>query len=130
MVNKEFTKDRILWQSTIVKFRNGKLGLAIRDKISDEDNDGDEVFILYDKEKKMFYDSKRLCCYDENLRNTLSEKGIYRKLNSIINNTSDEVALEDSDWDVVKVAVYAYALDAFKVLTGEKEISWLYQIND
>lgn len=128
-MNKKFTKNMISWQCTIVKFRNGKLGLAINDKISENDNDGDEAFIVYDKYSKKFIGIQRLDCYDDNLKNNLSEKGIYRKINAVVNNTSEEVILSDSEWDVIGVNVYPYALDAFKTITSDDDILWLYHIN-
>lgn len=132
MGNKGFTKNMISWQSTIVRFRNGMLGLAICDKISKNDNDGDEVFMIYDKDTKMFIGSQRLCCYNDDLKNTLSLKGVFGKLNSVIENDVKDfhnVPLEDNDWDIVNVVVYPYALDAFKVLTNNEKIYWKYNIN-
>ena len=132
MDNKTFIKDMILWQSTIVKFRNGFLGLAICNKTSKDDNDGDEVFMVYDKITKTFIGSQRLCCYDDFLKNTLSLKGVFGKLNSVIENDAKDfhnVLLEDNDWDIVNVVVYPYALDAFKVLTNNEKIYWKYNIN-
>ena len=69
---KIFEKSMIRFQCTLVKFRNGTLGLAINDKISVRDFDGDEVFMIYDTESKKFTGCKRLVCYDDNLRNELS----------------------------------------------------------
>lgn len=129
-MKKEFTKNMICWQSTIVKFRNGLLGLAINDKISSDDYDGDEVFMIYDIETKKFTGNKRLCCYDDSLKNTLSLKGIFGKIDSTINNTKEEVEINDKEWDIVNVVVYPYATDAFKVITSGEKIYWLYQIND
>ena len=127
--DKEFTKDMISWQSTIVKFRNGLVGLAINDKISEDDHDGDEAFIDYNPTTKSFITSARLCCYDNNLRNTLSMKGILGKIDNVIKNGDGKVELADTDWDVVNVVVYPYALDAFRVITSGEKIYWLYQIN-
>lgn len=132
MGNKKFTKNMISWQSTIVKFRNGMLGLAICDKISKDDNDGDEVFMVYDKDTKTFIGSQRLCCYNDDLKNTLSLKGVFGKLNSIIEKDGKdfhEVSLEDNEWDIVNVVVYPYALDVFRILTSGEKIFWKYTIN-
>ena len=133
-----FTKDKILFQSTLVKFRNGALGIAISDKTSENDHDGDEVFKVYDPENKMFISPKRLCCYDDNLRNELSLKGIVKKLDVAITSSSAEevheksagLELNDSEWDVVGVKVYPYAADAFRMLTSPEGICcWQYKIN-
>ena len=133
--DKLFTKDMISWQCTIVKFRNGLLGLAICDKISNDDHDGDEVFMVYDNTKKKFIGCQRLCCYDNNLRNTLSVKGILNRINDVKRGRdteetlNDEDSLKDFEWDVIGVNVYPYALDAFKVLTDNELCCWLYNIN-
>lgn len=125
-----FTKDMISWQCTIVKFRNEMIGLAIRDKISEDDNDGDEVFMIYDTESKSFIGSKRLCCYDDDLRNNLSTSGIYNYIEAVGNNQdTNKVKLNDTSWDVINVAAYPYALDAFQVLTSGKKPHWIYKIN-
>lgn len=128
--DKLFTKDMISWQCTIVKFRNEMLGLAIRDKISEDDNDGDEVFMIYDAESKSFVGSKRLCCYDDNLRNNLSISGIFNYIDAVGDNQdTNKVKLNDASWDIVNVVLYPYALDAFQVLTSGEKIYWLYKIN-
>lgn len=135
--DKLFTKKMISWQCTIVKFRNGLLGLAINDKVSDDDYDGDEVFMVYDNKEKRFIGCKRLCCYDNNLRNILSLNGIIDMIKSVedgkksteILNNRDE--LKDSEWDIVGVNVYPYAINAFKILTDDNELNcWLYNINN
>lgn len=128
--DKLFTKNMISWQCTIVKFRNEMLGLAIRDKISEDDNDGDEVFMIYDVESKSFIGSKRLCCYDDDLRNNLSTSGIFGYIDAVGNNQdTNKVKLNDTSWDVINVVVYPYALDAFQVLTSGEKLYWLYKIN-
>lgn len=128
-----FTKDMILFQSTIVKFRNGTVGIAISNKTDENDHDGDEVFVVYDPDNKMFVCQKRLCCYDDNLRNTLSLKGIMNKVNAAAVGDKDayaSVKLEDNAWDVVGVNVYPYISDAFLLITNPQGIPfWRYKIN-
>lgn len=138
-MEKIFEKSMIRFQCTLVKFRNGALGLAINDKISVRDFDGDEVFMIYDTESKKFTGCKRLVCYDDNLRNELSTKGIFKKIESVIiesnidmdkaKKSGEEILLNDREWDVVNVLVCAYALDAFRLLTSGEKIYWHYVIN-
>lgn len=127
--DKLFTKSMISWQCTIVKFRNGMLGLAISDKIAGY-YDGDEIFAVYNEKLKRFKGSKRLCNYDDNLRNILSINGILHYIGAVESNQdTQDVQLSDSDWDVINVSVYPYAIDALKELTSGEKLYWLYKIN-
>lgn len=128
--NKQFTKDMISWQCTVVRFRNNMLGLAIRDKHSDNDHDGDEVFMIWDQNKKEFLSSQRLCNYDDNLRNTLSSSGLIKYIDSfVLKHEPDESMLSDSEWDVINVNIFPYAIDAFRSITHDSTTCWKYQIN-
>ena len=128
MSKRVLRKKDILFQSTIVKFRNGMLGIAISDKVSSDDNDGDEVFLVYDKESKCFVNSIRLSCYDDELKNTLSLNGVFKKIDAAKNDKAfSKVQLADSDWDVTNATVYAYAYDAFKDLTNKENLHWMYE---
>lgn len=134
-----FTKDMISWQTTLVKFRNGLLGIAISDKVSDDDYDGNESFMVYDPDKKKFVGCEFLSCYDNNLKNTLSLKGIFNRIEgtaqgkSVTEIVSNKEELRDSEWDIVAVNPYPYAIDAFKELMNDdlKYMSyWYWRINE
>ena len=117
---KVFKKKDISWQSTVVRFRNGYVGLCINDKVSEDDFDGSMQFMVYDPDTKLFVTSINVDNWDEDLNNTLSLKGI---LNFIkYENSSgkykdyDKQILKDDGWDVVGVTAYPYAHDAFNKL--------------
>jgi hypothetical protein len=117
---KVFKKKDISWQSTVVRFRNGYVGLCINDKVSEDDFDGSMQFMVYDPDTKLFVTSINVDNWDEDLNNTLSLKGI---LNFIkYENSSgkykdyDKQMLKDDGWDVIGVTSYPYAHDAFNKL--------------
>ena len=117
---KVFKKKDISWQSTVVRFRNGYVGLCINDKVSEDDFDGSMQFMVYNPDTKLFVTSINVDNWDEDLNNTLSLKGI---LNFIkYENSSgkykdyDKQILKDDGWDVVGVTAYPYAHDAFNKL--------------
>lgn len=134
-MNERFTKRDICWQCTVVKFRNGLLGLAVRDKRDNDDYDGQEQFMIYDPKLHKFTDAMFLSNYTYELRCKLSVRGILNRIEGVFNipNTQDKnlskIPLGDTDYDVVAVNVYPYALDAFISLTKDVPHVWLYNIN-
>lgn len=132
-----FTKDKIKWNCTIVKFRNGVLGLAVTDKINAQDFDGIAGFMLWDTATKCFYGIKSLDCFTDNLTCKTSLKGILSRIDVVINQAkpatiedTNRVSLCDPDWDVVGVLIYPYAVNAYKRITCTEEIKyWTYNIN-
>lgn len=130
MSNNVFTKNMIIWQCTIVKFRNGYWGIAINDKNSNTDYDGDEVFMVFDPISHKFINVKRLCNYDENLRNTLSVIGIIDTIDNICSGQKfAKIPLNDSNWDVINVTPYVHSFDAFTALTSGVIPYWRFSIN-
>lgn len=132
----KFNKNQIVWQCTVVKFRNGKLGIAINDERYPNDPDGAKSFIVYDKESHRFTNSRYLNCYNDDLTCNLSTSGITKRIDAVINSekpvhTEDlnPIPLYDTDWDIIAVNIYPYATHAFQALTGITIISWLYEIN-
>lgn len=117
---REFKKNDISWQSTVVRFRNGYIGLCINDKISEDDFDGSKQFMVYNPETKLFVTSFNVDNWDDDLNNKLSLKGIFNFMkfesSSGKYKEHDEELLIDHEWDVIGVTVYPYAHDAFSHL--------------
>lgn len=130
-----FTKDRISFQTTVVKFRNGKLGIAINDKISKDDHEGKESFIIYNPETKEFEDYINIHSYDDNFINKCSKQGLINALSGFIAKPKEIYEpifndIGDTDYDIVAVQPCIYASDAFKFLTKPKsEQFWFYKRN-
>lgn len=111
----EINKKNILWQCTVVEFRNGLRGMAINDEVEGS-TDGDKVFMVFDNDRR-YVCVQRLTNYSDDLKNTLSMKGIMNHLDSGITSGKYQPAkdedLADSEWDVVKMWTFPYASDAF-----------------
>lgn len=126
---KFFTKDDISWQTTLVKFKNGLRAICINDKISEEDTDGSKQFMIFNPETREFLRSVNVDCWDNDLHNTLSLKGILGYMNLQMSSTtyqehSDDI-WADTEYDVVAVTKYIYACDAFENLFNPN-VNWFY----
>ena len=124
-----FTKDNISWQTTLVKFKNGLRAICINDKISEDDMDGSKQFMIFDPETREFLRSVNVDCWDNDLHNTLSLKGILGYMNLQMSHTtyqehSDDI-WADTEYDVVAVTKYIYACDAFENLF-DPNVNWFY----
>ena len=135
-VKEIFTKDRISFQTTVVKFRNGKLGIAISDKTSKDDHDGTESFIIYNPETKEFEDYINIHSYDDNLINKCSKQGLINALSGFIDKPTEVYKpifndIGDTNYDIIAVQPCIYAIDAFRFLTkSESEQFWFYRRNE
>ena len=126
---KFFTKDDISWQTTLVKFKNGYRAICINDKISEDDMDGSKQFMIFNPESREFIRSVNVDCWDDDLHNTLSVKGILGFMDLQMSSTtyqehSDDI-WADTEYDVVAVTKYIYACDAFENLF-DPNVNWFY----
>ena len=90
-----FTKDDISWQTTLVKFKNGLRAICINDKISEDDMDGSKQFMIFNPETREFLRSVNVDCWDNDLHNTLSLKGILGYMDSQMSATTYQEHSDD-----------------------------------
>ena len=104
----KIAKKDIIFGGTIVGFRNGLYGIAL-ENTAKYGNDGDEVFLVMNDDGT--FSQQRLCCFDENLKCTLSIDTILDVINDVMDGKKPEYDEErnDTSWDVVWQRNYANA---------------------
>ena len=124
-----FTKKNIKAMCTLVKFRNGMLGIALNEWDSSENEF--PCFAIWNPDSKSFGDYEKLDSFDDNLNNTMSLKGILCHINNELENgiISDD-NLGDTNWDIVATINYPSPTTALKALTSSETIWWMYYKDD